>query len=75
MNKQNLPLIPSNKGSATACFAKAPHNNELAAKHQDAMKIIILSQMDANTTTPDPPRDFTEDSWKAMFQRNAGLQH
>ena len=71
MNKTNLPPIPSEKTTSTTCFAKAPHHNELAAKHQEAMKIIMRSQIDANYSTPDPPQDFNHDAWHAMLQRNS----
>ena len=71
VNNKNWPPIPSHKVSATTCFAAAPHNNELAAKHQDAMKIIIRSRMDSDTTNPDAPTEFNEDAWRAMLQRNA----
>ena len=43
VNSQNLPPMPNNKTSATTCFATAPHNNELAARHQDAMKNMTRS--------------------------------
>ncbi|MDO7681115.1 MAG: hypothetical protein MUQ52_01385, partial [Pirellulales bacterium] len=71
VNNKNLPPIPNSKTSATTCFAAAPHNKELAAKHQDAMKIIIRSLMNAQSTNPEPPKDFNEDAWRAMLQRNA----
>ena len=70
VNNQILPPIPSDKRSDTTCFATAPHNNELAAKHQDAMKILMRSQMTSSTNT-EPPREFNEDAWRAMLQRNA----
>ena len=70
VNNRNLPPIPSDKTSATTCFATAPRSNELAAKHQDAMKIIIRSQMNTDTASTEPPREFNEDAWDAMLQRN-----
>ena len=71
VNNQNLPPIPSDRTSATTCFATAPHNNELAAKHQEAMKIMIRSQTNPDATHTDAPLDFNEDAWQAMLQRNA----
>lgn len=71
VNSQNLPPIPKNKLSATTCFATAPHNNELAAKHQAAMKIMLRSQSNADTTNTDAPPGFNEDAWMAMLLRNA----
>ena len=68
---QNLLPTPSDEASATTCFATAPHNNELAAKHQAAMKIMIRNQTNPNTTNTDAPQDFNEDAWIAMLQRNA----
>jgi len=71
VNEENLRPIPRDETSATTCFAMAPHNNDLAAKHQDAMKVIFRSQMNADSASTNPPEGFNEDAWMAMLQRNA----
>ena len=71
VNSQNLPPIPNNKTSVTTSLATALHNNELAAKRQEAMKIMLRSQSNADITNTDAPREFNEDAWAAMLQRNS----
>ena len=71
VNSQNLPPIPNNKTTGTTCFATAPHNNELAAKHQAAVTIMLRCQSDAAITNADAPRGFNEDAWRVMLERNA----
>ena len=71
VNNQDLPPIPREKTTSTTCFAMSPHNTELAAKHQAAMKILFRSQMNTHAASTQPPQEFNADAWNAMLQRNA----
>ena len=67
VNRQNLPQIPHNKTSSTTCFSFSPHSNELAAKHQAAVQIMLCSQTNTDDTNTDAPQEFNKDALRAML--------
>ena len=71
INNQPLPPIPHDKITTNTCFTTPPHDNEAAAKHQEAIKILNRDQLDGIITNTDTPNDFNEEAWRAMLRRNA----
>ena len=79
VNAEGLPQLPADSsttpspgqaGCFTGCYVPSPHHAQMAAKHQQAVAILLRSDDDKHGATITLPSDFDEFVWDAMRGRN-----
>ena len=70
INNKDLPCISRTRVTTTTCFSKSPHNTEMAAKHQQAMSVLLRTEAVDRDKNNSAPLGFDEGAWNAMMRRS-----